>query len=546
MKKVLFAIFLALFFLTTLKSTINAQTNSLPYWNIRSVAYAFPGSTGDYQTPWTTLPANLQKIKAAGFNTVWLYMVWSKFEPQALPTPIYNDQNFENLKNTLALLKANNMKAILPMNYLWGRGNDGRSHPIGINDDSWLKDPVQYAAFESYMKEFLTRISEYSDTVYILLFTEGTNTIVSPYSPEAHAALLRPTLGSLPKRLPTELRSKFLIGYHDDSLIDKLSVPLSKSILPIEDPISFDFLSFNNYGTVQRNLNASQVINEMNQQVSRYKKYYPNTPLILGEFGASSCPQYGNEDTQAETDRLLINYAINNNFGFSLWGYSSLKSPNNCANGSADVGLGIYNNNGTPKKVVGVITKLLNSFTRGRAAYYLTEQFNMQTIIPNSPTFTDVPATSPFYQAVETFYKNKITTGCNVNPAKFCLNNTLTRAEAATYLLRIARYMPNITDSSPKFADVPQTHPLFKYVQLFAKLGITSGCSANPAKFCPDTAITKADLDIFISRIKERIVTGDFDADSHVNISDFNLIKENFGTFYNLTDYNNLITNYGK
>ncbi len=142
---------------------------------------------------------------------------------------------------------------------------------------------------------------------------------------------------------------------------------------------------------------------------------------------------------------------------------------------------------------------------RGDTAIYLVEKFGMQIYVNTSPSFADVSLNTPYYQAVETFYKNKITTGCNVNPLRFCPERELTRSDAVTFLIRIAGFSPDETDTVPIFADVPQTHPLFKYVQLFGKMGFTSGCSQNPAKFCPDDSITKAELDTFISRVKTKM-----------------------------------------
>jgi hypothetical protein len=54
----------------------------------------------------------------------------------------------------------------------------------------------------------------------------------------------------------------------------------------------------------------------------------------------------------------------------------------------------------------------------------------------------------------------------------------------------------------PYFDDVNQNHPFFKYIQKLRELGITSGCSATPALFCPDAEVTRLQMAIFLMRGK--------------------------------------------
>ncbi len=50
------------------------------------------------------------------------------------------------------------------------------------------------------------------------------------------------------------------------------------------------------------------------------------------------------------------------------------------------------------------------------------------------------------------------------------------------------------------FADVPSSHPFWRYIEAFYKAGITSGCSQTPKLFCPDNPVTRGEMAVFIER----------------------------------------------
>lgn len=351
---------------------VKAQNSPYPYKDIKSVTYYTTLST-TYQELQSTLPA----IKSTGFNTVWLVNVWSEFNPKPLTTPpVYNEQAFTNLKFVLALLKANNMQVILPLNYL-GQG----WRPEGI-DCNWIKNPTMYGAFETYVKEFLTRIVDYHDIVYIMVFTEETEPCSGLSSWQEHASLLRPTLGSLPTRIPLDLRSKFRIGYHDYSLINlAYSFPDS----PIQSPISFDFVSMVAYGLEDKT--DSDIKSEVNLRASRFKQLYPNTPLIIGEFGGRAC---GNDDNQSRVIINIVSDAMDKGFGFNLWGWKPGPPNQECTN-PVYGGLAITNQDGSLKKAAVEIKTFLTSNT----PLTCTCQNNACTSSCSFDTYSDITYASP-------------------------------------------------------------------------------------------------------------------------------------------------------
>ena len=96
-------------------------------------------------------------------------------------------------------------------------------------------------------------------------------------------------------------------------------------------------------------------------------------------------------------------------------------------------------------------------------------------------------------------------------------NDQITRREMAYWIVKgqmdeaaITAYLTNsfaltgaagITGTS--FADVPTTDPGFKYIEVMARRGYTSGCAAGVARrYCPDFISTRRDLAAFIIRAK--------------------------------------------
>ena len=93
-----------------------------------------------------------------------------------------------------------------------------------------------------------------------------------------------------------------------------------------------------------------------------------------------------------------------------------------------------------------------------------------------------------------------ITAGCTATT--FCPNDKVPRWAAAILLVR-AKFKALLGDnftypSTPSFADVAPTSPVYPYIQKLYELGITSGCT--PTTFCPDDPITRQQAAVFIVR----------------------------------------------
>ena len=121
----------------------------------------------------------------------------------------------------------------------------------------------------------------------------------------------------------------------------------------------------------------------------------------------------------------------------------------------------------------------------------------------NIPTFTDVPFTHQFWRYIEAFYDAGITTGCSQSPKKFCPLANVTRGEMAVFLERAMGNFNPSPNPTGMFDDVPypgQPASFQAFIEEFYNDGITTGCSRNPLKYCPQNFVTRGEMAVFIER----------------------------------------------
>lgn len=122
-----------------------------------------------------------------------------------------------------------------------------------------------------------------------------------------------------------------------------------------------------------------------------------------------------------------------------------------------------------------------------------------------TPRFDDVPATSGFFDYINTLAMWGITAGCTTT--QFCPGMPISREQMAAFLIR-GIYGDTFSYSvTPYFTDVPATSPFFKYVQKMKDLGITSGCGG--ALFCPSSTLTRMQASVLLVRAKMKPLFGD-------------------------------------
>jgi hypothetical protein len=117
-------------------------------------------------------------------------------------------------------------------------------------------------------------------------------------------------------------------------------------------------------------------------------------------------------------------------------------------------------------------------------------------------SFNDV--TSPYRDSANLMLRRAITIGCSLYPPLYCPADTLTRGQAAVFVIRaifnsLSGNGEKFTYSpTPYFTDVPVSHPYFAYVQKMKELGITTGCTSYT--YCPDDPVTNGQMAVFTVR----------------------------------------------
>jgi hypothetical protein len=62
----------------------------------------------------------------------------------------------------------------------------------------------------------------------------------------------------------------------------------------------------------------------------------------------------------------------------------------------------------------------------------------------------------------------------------------------------IDTFRVHVTQAS--FADVPPTHGSYSWIERVYAAGITAGCANDPRRYCPDNAVTRAEMAVFLLR----------------------------------------------
>ena len=137
---------------------------------------------------------------------------------------------------------------------------------------------------------------------------------------------------------------------------------------------------------------------------------------------------------------------------------------------------------------------------------------------PPPAGFTDVNATSVHAKNIDALYAAEITTGCGTEPLRFCPDGAVTRAQMASFLAR-AFDLVEVEQVAAGFVDVDSSSVHAASIEALFAAGITTGCGTEPLRFCPDGAVTRAQMASFLARAfdlveVEQLAAGFVDVDS--------------------------------
>lgn len=139
--------------------------------------------------------------------------------------------------------------------------------------------------------------------------------------------------------------------------------------------------------------------------------------------------------------------------------------------------------------------------TRGEMAAFLARALELPT--PEKNAFVDTRGTL-FQEEAERLRAAGITNGCE--PNRYCPDDKLTRGEMAAFLARALRMMPEYSDFSAEkiegaeFKD-SDGHQFEEDIAVLAAAGITRGCNQAGTEYCPDQALTRAEMATFLTRV---------------------------------------------
>ena len=102
--------------------------------------------------------------------------------------------------------------------------------------------------------------------------------------------------------------------------------------------------------------------------------------------------------------------------------------------------------------------------------------------------------------AIDTLAGRGIFVGTECGEDAFCPEEALQRWVMAVWLVRALEQTPPTPVDSSRFADVDAAQWWAPYVERLAELGLTKGCSADPAEFCPDAFVSRGQMATFLVR----------------------------------------------
>ena len=131
---------------------------------------------------------------------------------------------------------------------------------------------------------------------------------------------------------------------------------------------------------------------------------------------------------------------------------------------------------------------------RWQAAVWIVRVLDGEEPSPRASRFGDVEGGLWWESHVERLAELGVTVGCSLQPARFCPTGTVTRAQMAAFLDR-AFDLPAAPDAG--FTDTAGVFSRDAINRLFGS-GITLGCT--PSAFCPDRSVTRAQMAAFLQR----------------------------------------------
>ena len=112
----------------------------------------------------------------------------------------------------------------------------------------------------------------------------------------------------------------------------------------------------------------------------------------------------------------------------------------------------------------------------------------------------DIELGTERYEAVEALTADGVLAGTGCGPGLFCPGDPIPRWLMAVWLVRVVDGEDPKPLSASRFADVDAGQWWATHAERLAELGITVGCAREPAQYCPDDPVTRAQMATFLKR----------------------------------------------
>ena len=104
------------------------------------------------------------------------------------------------------------------------------------------------------------------------------------------------------------------------------------------------------------------------------------------------------------------------------------------------------------------------------------------------------------FEAVQALTVDGVLEGTACGPALFCPGDPIPRWMMAVWLVRVLDGQDPEPVSASRFTDIDAGHWWAGHVERLAELDITGGCVSEPAQYCPDSPVTRAQMATFFRR----------------------------------------------
>ena len=129
-------------------------------------------------------------------------------------------------------------------------------------------------------------------------------------------------------------------------------------------------------------------------------------------------------------------------------------------------------------------------------AVWLIRVLGGEVTTSTTSRFADVDASEWWSPHAEELADRDITAGCKTDPLRYCPDDSVTRAQMATFFVHAfaleAATPAGFTDTDGN-VHAPN-------IDALAAAGITAGCKTDPLRYCPDQPVTRAQMATFLHR----------------------------------------------